>query len=61
MTVKPWDYPIPDHYKLYAFFKPKGVICDKNDPMKKGRVTIFDYINRYYPEHKKKEFHLLVS
>lgn len=46
----PMHYPIPKNYKLYIFYKPKGFICDKKDPKKLKRPTIFDFIRENYPK-----------
>ena len=46
----PLHYPIPENYKLYIFYKPKGFICDKKDPKNLRRPTIFDFIKANYPK-----------
>ncbi len=48
LTKKVIAYPIPQHYKVYIFHKPKGLICDSKDPTKLQRTTIFNYIKQVH-------------
>jgi 23S rRNA pseudouridine2605 synthase len=38
--------PFKESSKIWAFYKPVGLICTKKDPL--GRPTLFDYINKKF-------------
>jgi len=41
-TKDGYSYPTKGSSRLWAFYKPRNIICTHNDPM--NRVTIFDYL-----------------
>lgn len=53
------EYPISETVKLFIFYKPKFLICEKEDKRKVNPwPTIFDYIQS---EHKDKESYFLIG
>lgn len=53
-TSEGHNYPIKTSTKLYIFYKPRQIVCTKDDPLK--RVTIYDYI-RDHNLLKEEHFH----